>query len=137
MYMSGAMLMVKKWAEDHLGSEWSESLLFGFEPHNRCEDLVGCVQSAVQAAQEWAPRKPIVIINSDVKQAFDFVAPATVATCMKHWGVPPLLTRALVRESLFVRAEAMCVGVPTTGCFGMTRCIRQGGSNPLGLSIWL
>lgn len=41
-YMSGAMLMVKKWAEDDPVSEWNESLLFGFESHSRCEDLVGC-----------------------------------------------------------------------------------------------
>lgn len=33
----------------------------------------------------------------------------------------------LVRESLFVRAEAVCAGIPTTEIFGMTRNIRQGG----------
>lgn len=67
MYTCGVMLMVKRWAEQNLGVEWiepMEPMLFGFEPNSRCEDMVMCVQSAVRAAQEWAPRKPIVVINS-------------------------------------------------------------------------
>lgn len=59
MYMAGVM--------------WP--LLFGFEPETRCDDMVMCVcvPMAVQAAQEWSPRRPAVVVNTGMKQAFDYV----------------------------------------------------------------
>lgn len=127
------MVSVKQWADRHLAEAWSRQLLFGFESGCKCEDMLMCVQTAVQTADEWPKDGPLVLCNTDVLQAFDFVKLATVAECLRCWGFPPKLVRGLACESLLVSAEALSVGMPATSEFRMARSIRQGESEAHGV----
>lgn len=128
MYMAGVMILVKQWADLHLGSAWSGQLFHGFEPRCKCEDLLVTIQAAVQTSAEWPDSLPLVLCNTDVRQAFGFVSPSTVARCLRYWDFPPRMVRGIVRESLFFQAEALCGGVQTTPEFRIAQSIRQGGT---------
>lgn len=127
LFMSGVMILMRDLAKAHLGTDWHESSLTGFEQHNKCEDLLMCLQSRVAMAAEWPRQHPIIVASADTKQAFDFVTPQVVAGCMEHWKCPAALTRSLVRESSGTTAEVVCSGLPCTPEFVMESSIRQGG----------
>lgn len=72
MFMAGVMTLVKQRADLHLGSAWSDQLLYGFEPGCKCEDLLMTIQAAAQTSAEWPSSMPLVLCNTDVRQAFGF-----------------------------------------------------------------
>lgn len=127
LFMSGIIVLLKEWAKAHLGRQWTEAPLFGFEAGCKCEDLLLCLQSRIAMASEWPRRHPIVVASTDIKQAFDYVTPHAVAGCLDYWHFPAALTRSLVRESSGSTATAVCPGLPPTSDFVMERSIRQGG----------
>lgn len=81
--MGGEMERARRWTHEVLGARWQAPMLFGFERGFQCEDVLGILQGLVDEATEWGGTRPLVAINTDVKQAFDFVRPATVARCVK------------------------------------------------------
>lgn len=112
LYMSGVMHLTRCWAEQHLDSSWTSSLLFGIETDCRCEDLLMCFQAVVQSGSEWPTQRPVIIASIDIRQAFDYVSPRTDAERLRFWGFPAALVRGIVRESIGVSAEAVCPGIP-------------------------
>lgn len=127
LFVSGLMVMLRDWTTQHLGRSWHSIPLFGFEQECKAEDLLQCLQARVCEAAEWPVQRPVVVASSDVRQAFDYVAPEVVASCMTYWAFPEQLIRSLIRESVGPTAEAVCAGTPPTSEFPMQGCVRQGG----------
>lgn len=125
--MGGAMEIARRWTQEVLGPRWNEPMLFGFERGFQCEDVLGILQGLVDEAVEWGEARPLVAINTDVKQAFDFVRPEVVARCMRYWAFPPKVIHAVVRESLHLQGSAVVPGVGASDPFRMGSCKRQGG----------
>lgn len=121
------MEIARRWSREALGARWGGPMLFGFERGFQCEDVLGVLQGLVDEAFEWGGSRPLVAINTEVKQAFDFARPATVARCMQYWGFPAVLTRVVARESLHLHGAAVVPGVGDSVAFQMSSCIRQGG----------
>lgn len=64
LYMAGVMILVKQWADANLSEEWSRHLLFGFEAGRKCQDMLMCVQAAVQSTEEWPRDRPLVLCST-------------------------------------------------------------------------
>lgn len=89
--MLGIMLLACVWADKHLGKEWPRHVQSGFAPDRMCENLLTCVQAAVQSAEDWPPACPLVVYNTEVRRVFGYVLPTTMAewvvreSCASAW----------------------------------------------------
>lgn len=91
LFMAGVMCLIRERSAEHLSSTCGSPLQFGFEADCKCEDLLACLQQALQAAEEWPAKHSVVIANTDVKQAFDYQPPSVVVDSMHFWKCPAVL----------------------------------------------
>lgn len=126
LYMAGVVYLTRRWAEQHLGSSWTASLLFGSEAYCRCEDLLMCLQALLPSGSEWPSQRPVAIASTDIRQAFDYVSPRIVAECLRVWGLPATLVRGGPRKSWSVCGGSVS-GHPGHFHHQDGASIRQGG----------
>ena len=108
------------------GGRWRKQCIFGFEPDRNTEEIIVGLTAILQKGREWGDQFGATMISADVRSAFDLVTVPMVVTCMRYWRFPPSIIKAIIGESIDVKARAELLGYCSTGEFPFGR-IKQGG----------
>ena len=128
-YMGTLLLAIKRYPMPRV---YKKVGIAGYERNINIEVVTAAIQNLLRHGDEWADIQKVLVLQADVKKAFDNLHPKYIAKALERRGIPADLIASFLDESSNLQCAPEFEDLDIPKC-KFTKAIRQGGlESPYG-----